>query len=407
MLFAVLSSSAATYKIEDVPNVHLANKNHFVSDPDNLISQEAENNANSKLRNLMDSTSAEVAVVLLSSIGDADIFDFTQSLFRKWGLGKEDKDNGLMIMFVIDQRKVRIHTGYGVEGVLPDISARNIIEYDIIPHWKSGNLDKAVESAVDRVYNIFTDPVAAEELKSMQPNDAKAKSDDSGIYQVFILMIILSFGLSIFLFFRQLYKIRNKTNYQKTEEMQKCQWIMLGLAFLSAGAALIFFGLSLMLAKYYRNKPIKCDCCGSKMNKLNEEEDNNYLSDEQNLEEQLNSVDYDVWLCPRCGTKEIFSFVSRTTSYKKCPLCYTQAMSLLYDRIELQPTPTREGRGVRVYECRYCGNHHEDRYVIEKTAPPVVFIGGGGGKGFGGGGGFSGGSFGGGSSGGGGATGGW
>lgn len=404
IIASLTSMSASTYNIEDVPNVHLQDRNRFVSDPDGLLTAEARNIVDKNFRALMDSTSAEAVVVLLQSIGDQDIVDFTQRLFDSWKVGKSDKDNGLLLLFVMDQRKVRIHTGYGMEGIIPDITAKQIIDRDIVPHMRNGDIDGAIVAASDRIMRICTNPEAKEEILSSQANDRPARSDNSGnLRTIFLLVVLISFAVTIVLFINTLMRGRGKTNYQKAEIIRNSLWMIAITSLLSLLSGAIFFLIALYLSKRYRNRPIKCDVCNTKMKKLSEDEDNQYLTPAQDREEQLKSVDYDVWLCPKCGETEVFPFKSKTSTFNECPYCHTYASTHIYDRIHHKPTVNMVGQGMHVYECKYCRKHHEVPYEIPKVVPVVPIIGGGGGNG----GGFSGGSFGGGMSGGGGASGGW
>ena len=179
---------------------------------------------------------------------------------------------------------------------------------------------------------------------------------------------------------------------------------------------LTFFGLGLPVVAYLwltfvmrriRNHARNCPNCGHAMRKLDEVTDNNYLTPAQDLEERLNSIDYDVWLCPQCGEKDVIPYVNRSSSYSECPYCHARTLAPAGNRIIAQPTTAREGRGERLFLCRNCGKHVSRPYTIAKLAAPVVIVGGGSGFGGGGGGGFGGGSFGGGMTGGGGASGGW
>lgn len=117
-------------------------------------------------------------------------------------------------------------------------------------------------------------------------------------------------------------------------------------------------------ALHYRNKSRKCDVCGTRMKKLSEEEDNQYLTEAQNMEEKLKSIDYDVWLCPGCGATEIFPFPEQNTDYTICDECHTKAMRLLYKRVDRPATSTRKGKGESIFECKHCGYHKEKTYDI-------------------------------------------
>ena len=402
-ILSIVCVKASTYTLDNIPNVHLSNKNQFVSDPDGYLSNNAKNLANQYLRALMDSTSAEATIVLVESVGDTDIDTFAQQLFDKWKIGKSDKDNGLLLIFVMDQRKARIHTGYGLEGIIPDITAKNIIDNDIIPNMKNGDIDNAIVNASKHIFQICTNPDNKDEIWSEQKNDNITLNSSSELNTIMIMIVLLSFIFSLTIFFNNIYKLKGKTNYQKSEIMRHNLWVLAITSILSAFLGIVFLIVSIVLSKYFRNKPIKCANCNSKMTKLSEDEDNQYLTPSQDREEQLKSVDYDVWLCPKCGETEIFPFKSKTTSYQKCPYCNTYASTHILDRIIKKPTISIVGIGVHIYECQYCQNRHEIKYEIPKVTPVVPISGGSGGSG----GGFSGGSFGGGMSGGGGASGGW
>ena len=101
-LFSTTLLFGTEYTIETVPNVHLQNAKAFVSNPDAILSPSTEQQINLLLDSLQTKTSAEVAVVAVNSIGDADIKQFATALFEHWGIGKREKD------------KVRIF--YGTKG---------------------------------------------------------------------------------------------------------------------------------------------------------------------------------------------------------------------------------------------------------------------------------------------------
>jgi uncharacterized protein len=143
------------------------------------------------------------------------------------------------------------------------------------------------------------------------------------------------------------------------------------------------------------------------MKRLDEKSDNAYLTQAQDMEERINSVDYDVWLCGKCGEVDILPYVNSSKDYTVCPQCGARACALSADRVIRKPTTFTEGRGEKIYCCRNCRRQSAVAYNIPKLPPVIVVPPTGGGRGGFGGGGFSGGSFGGGSTGGGGASGGW
>lgn len=393
---------AKVYKPEDIPNVHLRDKTQYVSDPDHRLRPETINKVNSTLGRMADSTTVETAMVIVDDIGDTDIYDFALALGRNWGVGKKDKNNGLVVVFALNQKQVRIQTGSGAEGVLPDIAAKRLIDRHVIPNMRSGDIDNAVMDLSQGLYEVFTDPAAAAELKSEQKEGL-----DEDLGKIFLFYCTCIGLITLVYLFYNLWKMRKMDNYRRALACRENRWVFVLLSFLSLGFGLPALGIYLLLGYYYRNHKRKCDVCGTHMHKLSEKDDNAYLTAEQNQEEHLKSVDYDVWLCPKCETTEIFPFVSHVTKYKTCPKCHYRTLGLLYDRVERKPTHATDGSGVKVFQCKNCNHRHEEHYKIPKRET-AVFIGGGGfgGRG-GGGGGISGGSWGGGGFSGGGASGSW
>ena len=152
----VIGAEDQAYSIESVPNVYAQDRRLHVSDPYGLLMQETQAEINRLLTLLEDSTGIQSMVVMLPSIGQEDIFDFAHNLFRHWGIGNKESNNGMLIVYVADQRKIRFTTGYGLEGILPDAMCKRIQSRYMIPHFREGNTDlgmlegtKAVVSVLD------------------------------------------------------------------------------------------------------------------------------------------------------------------------------------------------------------------------------------------------------------------
>lgn len=415
LIFATLATFGRDYTPEDIDNPNIADRREYVADPGNLVSDRVKADVNRRLYDLRRQTSAEVAVAVVPSIGDMPIEDFSEKLFTKWGLGKNDKDNGLLILIAIDQRRARIQTGYGLEGLIPDISAKKIINRSIIPYMKEGDLDGAVEASVADVAKVLSDPAAAEELRSSkgeawQEPESPVSTEDimKFAWTIALILFICSLGL----FFYDWQKSRGQDRYHQARIWHDHRVAYWTLAVCSLGFGLITALLAEFKRKRARNKPLICSVCGAKMHKLGEEEDNELLNPSQDFEERLKTVDYDVWECPQCGSVERFPFKANQMKYTECPNCHTIAMCMVRDHT-LRPATTRsEGIGEKVYECQFCHYQNRKQYRIPRkddgstAALAAGAILGSMGRGSGGGGGFGGG-FGGGSTGGGGASGGW
>lgn len=409
-----LASHATDYTPGMMPNVNLRNRYEFISDPGNLMSPQVKDAVNRQLWELRQSTSVEAAVAIPPSIGDVPLEDWSEELFTSWGIGKADKDNGVLLVIAPGQRRARIQTGYGVEGPLPDIACKNIINREIVPNMKNGDLDAAVAGAVSMISNALSDPAVAEELRSSQPDnymgEVKTLSADV-IWKFAKIVAACAFLFCLALFIYYMFSSAKKgDNYHKAimwrDSLPAFGWASV----FSLGTGIPFLFLAWWRYRSYRTRKRLCSTCGTKMNRLGEKEDNELLSDSQDFEEKLDTIDYDVWECPRCGTVERYAFKKNQQKYSECPDCHTVAMCLTGTRTLVPATTAHIGKGEKIYECKFC--HHQKRkpFVIPKKESAAPFIAGaaigamsgrhGGGGGFGGG-------FGGGSTGGGGASGGW
>ncbi len=193
ILFFLLSFCSAVnaqtkeYTLESVPNVRLQNKMRYVSNPDGILSQEACDSIDNMLWKLEKKTSIEVSVVAIHSIGNNDAFQFVHDLFNKWGVGRKGKDNGLMILFVEDQRKLRFETGYGLEGDLPDALCKRIQNRKMVPFFRNDNWDGGMVSGVQAI---------CARLDGSMTND---EAEDNGDGSNEILFLFFAAGGFIFL----------------------------------------------------------------------------------------------------------------------------------------------------------------------------------------------------------------
>ena len=164
--------SVKEYKsVDDVPNVRLTDARWYVTDPSNILAPAAKDTINAILGRLEKSTGIETAVVMLPSIGENDIFDFSTSLFRKWGIGKKKSDNGLLILFVMDQHKVRFATGYGIEGTMTDAMSKRIQMQYMVPAFKRSDWNKGMVDGVRATAKVLDGSMEQEAADSDSDTD--------------------------------------------------------------------------------------------------------------------------------------------------------------------------------------------------------------------------------------------
>lgn len=110
----------------------------FVTDTIALLSDEQQESLETILLDYQKTTSNEIAVVIVQSLDGEDISEAGVEVFREWGIGDSEKDNGILILLAYEDREVGITTGYGLEGAVPDLVAYGIIQKDMLPAFKNG-----------------------------------------------------------------------------------------------------------------------------------------------------------------------------------------------------------------------------------------------------------------------------
>ena len=130
-----------------------------------------------------DSTSTQICVVTVNTIGDYSIADYAVRLGRKWGIGQKDKDNGILITISKLDRKVDIEIGYGLESHITDYDSKEIIDDIIIPAFKQNNFYEGVNKATDRIISQLQGTFTA--------STSKKEQDDFNNIMVFIFVALI------------------------------------------------------------------------------------------------------------------------------------------------------------------------------------------------------------------------
>lgn len=415
ILVAMMATVVAyAVAVKDVENVHVKNRTRYVTDMAGVLSPQAVAEVDSLLGDVWQQSTAEPVVVIVDDLDGEDIDSYATELFELWGIGKKDKDNGVLMLISMNDRQNVIRTGYGTEGLIPDALAWGILNKTMRPYFREGDYDGGVIAASRELHDVMTSEEARQELMSKYANDRDGSSDNEP--NLFVRYLFLAAGVtlaSLVWYLLLLIKSRGKSTAEAYHPFDQNRMTIIILTFLTLGMMLPVLGLWLLTMRHIRLKKHLCTNCGTRMKRLDEQTDNLYLTPAQDAEERLNSVDYDVWLCPTCNQTDVIPYINRQKNYSICPNCGARTAALVSDRVLTQPTTRSKGVGEKTFTCFNCHHTTRNRYSIDKLpeesmAAPIILGGLGalGGRG-GGGGGFSGGSFGGGFTGGGGARGGW
>lgn len=125
-------------------------KPYYIRDDAGWLGPDAFQRLDTKLKTFERETSSQIVVAIFPRIPEGEeMVDFSQRLFEKWKPGQADKDNGAIFLVFAEDRKMRIHTGYGMEGVLPDARCKQIIQNVVAPLLRQNQREQAIDAGVD------------------------------------------------------------------------------------------------------------------------------------------------------------------------------------------------------------------------------------------------------------------
>jgi uncharacterized protein len=333
-------------RVEDIPNPKTQN-NTWVIDRPGMLQSGTVQQLNGLIDRLERQTTAEVAVVIIHSLDGQPVEDFAVDLSRRWGIGKQKKNNGLLFLWAVNDRRVKIEVGYGLEGILPDGKVGAILDRHVIPYFKKGDYDQGVLQGMMALAAVIKNEPVDLPPVTVQSYD---QEDGTPLGLILGLISIIPIGVGSFVGYRLWRRYHQRT----------------------------------------------CPACGAKMARLSEADEDELLDEVKQLEETLRSVDYDVWKCPQCSNHVTLRYPRWFSGYGKCPQCSNRTCSK--NEVTITPATTLSTGTAEVTEdCAFCSFHH----VYYRTIPQLSTSSSSSNGGSSGGGG---GSFGGGSSGGGGAS---
>lgn len=355
------------HTIETIPNIYKADQICYVSDPDNIITESDKLRINDLLKTLEDTTTIEVAVTAVNSIGEIEPRSFAWELFNHWKIGKEGKDNGLLLLLVIDQRMVVFETGYGLEEWLPDVVCYNIQQKYMVPLLKEDNFSNAMVSGVEAVCERLTLLESGYEYEDQylyaEPAEIAENETTGDSSSAFFAIIFFSlFTLLVFIAYTSNIKgYKNKTEYKNGAE--KLVYSDRRISFGKIGCMSIFNPVATLLALlwYYlvyrqklKTESKTCPQCRlSSFKRLEKSESINLLNEAEQFEEKIGSVDFYIYRCEAC--KHIHKIaVPDDSKYEACPRCNTRAYKVVKEETIKKATYTSQGEKETTNLCIKC-----------------------------------------------------
>ncbi|OGS45282.1 MAG: hypothetical protein A2539_08645 [Elusimicrobia bacterium RIFOXYD2_FULL_34_15] len=165
----------------------------WVVDNAGIIDTQSSQQMSATIQELEQKTGAEIAVVTVKNLGNDSIENFSVNLFKKWGIGKKGKDNGVLLVSSIDDRKVKIEVGYGLEGILPDGLCGEILDKYVIPSFKEGAYGKGLAKGVLAIASVIAKDAGVELTGGKIDVKKDIKASPLGIFLQFLVLIIIIF----------------------------------------------------------------------------------------------------------------------------------------------------------------------------------------------------------------------
>jgi uncharacterized protein len=160
----------------------------WVNDFAGVINPESKEKINSLIEELEQKTSSEIAVVTINSISPYTEIDYARKLFDKWKPGKKGKDNGVLVLLAVKERRWRIETGYGVEGILPDGLCGEIGRNYMVPYFKEGRYSQGLYEGVSKIAQIISGMSPAElGLTAQAKNSSRPDLSDLSVFALLLI----------------------------------------------------------------------------------------------------------------------------------------------------------------------------------------------------------------------------
>ncbi len=322
-IFAILVFFGAQAMAQSYPDYTSV----YVNDFADLLDPETEARIEQALQQVKADRGVEMTMVTIHSRTDygnsPSIEDFATNLFNYWGVGDATRNDGIMVLVAKSDRDMRIELGAGYPAIFDD-RVKRVIDHHFIPFFRQDRYAEGIESGVvetiKRTKLEFTDAG-----KPTFSSRARLEGENA-------LDIATSGG-----------------------------WVSWILGLLGLG------GSAFGVLRHIRRRPRKCDLCNRKMRRLNETKDDFYLTQGQQVEEALESKDYDVWYCVEDDHTMILGYRNWFTFYSACKNCNFR--TLHSERTVITSATTSSTGIARVdYNCRNCQHSYSEKVIIPKKS---------------------------------------
>ncbi|MGN0548274.1 MAG: TPM domain-containing protein [Acutalibacteraceae bacterium] len=191
-IIIVVSLLTITVSAVDIPK---PKDNFFVNDFADVISAKDEQKMQAQGEALYKKCGAQVVVATVKTLDGSDIESYSLEMARKWKIGSDENDDGILLLLAVEERKVRIEVGYGLEGALPDSKTGRILDTYGIEHFKKDDFSTGLTA----VYNSLVNEVCIEKGIEPDENYKGVSEDNTTVSDNIVMLIILSFIVFCFI----------------------------------------------------------------------------------------------------------------------------------------------------------------------------------------------------------------
>ena len=184
IVFILLISSFTFAQIPERPNPPT-----LVNDFAKVMSKNQVAVLEQKLRYYNDSTSTQIAVVVVPDLGGYEVMDFAYRIGETWGVGQKGKNNGIVVLVSVNDHKAAIATGYGMEGAVTDASSRRIRQDFMSPNFRKGDFYTGLDQATTAIMKLASGEYKNEDFASGGKEGKKGRSSLFGL--LFLLVVIV------------------------------------------------------------------------------------------------------------------------------------------------------------------------------------------------------------------------
>ncbi len=330
-----LTLCALTFLLPAHAQTYPEDRDLYINDYAGLLPAAREADLRDVLRELREVKGIEFTVLTIDRMSEyghsGAIEPFATALFNEWGIGDAQRNDGVLLLVSRYDRVLRIEVGAGY-GTRMNAPMQDVIDNTIVPRFRRDEYADGIEAGVRETIRKITGRYPGEY------DSPWLERTGNGLMRAFDAIVTTLGGI--------------------VEALGA--WIFAILAPLAAFPYRWY-------RRWRRDRPRKCPVDGMQMRRLNERWDNERLEDGQVVEEQLKSVDYDVWECPACDNVTIEAYRAWFSRYGACPSC---SYRTLHGRTTILRNATTSSTGEKRidYSCKHCDHEYSEHKTIPRKS---------------------------------------